>query len=280
VAAIGILAGGIAGGAAAGGLDAAMTAGGCVWCGIGKGAVLGGIAALPFVFAPAAAGYGLMAGLGAISGAASYAADCLAFGHQWDTVEFVEAVALSAALTVVGKFVMGKLIRGRAVRITRAADKPLEPTNPKKATHGHGHEEHGAQTTDAQQAQRVRDGTKPSGKPGSPAPKASKFDSPEQETEALRLSRGKLNSDIKDGKVPKLDPNGEPHRETVSVQTDDPNGFGSQTVRAKNPNGTNMKDANGDFVPQKNPVPLKSAKVVYEYVPSTDSWEPVTYFPE
>ena len=49
---------------------------------------------------------------------------------------------------------------------------------------------------------------------------------------------------------------------------------------AKNPNGTNMKDANGDFFPQKDPTPLKAAKVIYEYAPSTDSWEPVTYFTE
>ena len=67
----------------------------------------------------------------------------------------------------------------------------------------------------------------------------------------MRLSRKQLNSDIKDGKVPKFDPNGEPHREPVPVRTDDPNGFGSRTVRAENPDGTNMKDANGDFVPQK-----------------------------
>lgn len=137
-----------------------------------------------------------------------------------------------------------------------------------------------APSTDAEQAQRVRDGTKPSGKSGKPAPKASKFDSPEQEAEALRLGRKQLNSDLDSGNVPKRTASGEPNRHEVRVSTNDPDGFGSQTVRAKNPDGTNMKDANGDFVPQKNPTPLKSATVVYEYVPSTDSWEPVTYFPE
>lgn len=280
VAAISVLAGGIAGGAAAGGLDAAMTVGGCVWCGIGKGAVLGGIAALPFAFAPAAAGYGLVAGLGAIGGAASYAADCLAFGHKWDTGEFVEAVALSAALTVAGKFVMGRLIRGRAVRITEAADKPLEPTNPNKSTEGHGHADHGAQTTEAQQGQRIKDGTTPSGRQANAPSKTSKFNSPEQEAEALRLGRKGMDANAANG-YPPYDPvTGEPNRCPVDVTTNDPEGFGSQTTRAKNPDGTNMRDANGDYVPVTNPTPLSGAKIIYEYVPSTGKWEPVTYYPQ
>ena len=70
-----LIAGGIAGGAAAGGLDAAMTEGGCVLCGMAKGALIGGIASLPFAFLPATAGYLAFAGVGALSGAIGYGLD-------------------------------------------------------------------------------------------------------------------------------------------------------------------------------------------------------------
>jgi hypothetical protein len=194
--------------------------------------------------------------------------------------EFVKTVALSAALTVAGKFIMGRLIRGRATRITEAADKPLEPTNPNKSTEGHGHADHGAQTTDAQQGQRIKDGTTPSGRQANAPSKTSKFNSPEQEAEALRLGRKDMDAKAANG-YPPYDPvTGEPNRCPVDVTTNDPDGFGSQTTRAKNPDGTNMRDANGDYVPVTNPTPLSGAKVIYEYVPSTGKWEPVTCYPQ
>lgn len=284
VGAIALVAGGIAGGAASGGLDAAMTEGGCVLCGMSRGAVVGGLASLPFLFAPAGAGLAMIAGLGAASGAIGYFADLALEGGTFDASHFAVAVGAGAVLGAFAEFAVGRFLRTRAKRTTARADKPLEPTNPKKAKQGHGHDEHGWQTTDAQQEQRIRDGTKPSGQQGRPAEKVSRFDTPEQEAEALRLGREQLDRDIADGKVAKYDPTpsepNRPTRHTVEVTTTESEGFGSQWSRKRNPDGTAMKDANGSFVPEKWGTPPRTAKLVYEYVPSTDTFEPVTYYPQ
>lgn len=103
-----IIAGGIAGGAAAGGLDAAMTEDGCVWCGIGKGALIGGLAALPFAFLPASAGYLAFAGVGAASGAIGYFADLGLNGGDFSWGGLGTAVALGAGFGVAGKFISGR----------------------------------------------------------------------------------------------------------------------------------------------------------------------------
>lgn len=50
-------------------------------------------------------------------------------------------------------------------------------------------------------------------------------------------------------------------------------------MRAKDTNGNNIRDSNGNFVPVKDPTILKQAKIIYEYVPSKNTWEPVTYYP-
>jgi len=158
------------------------------------------------------------------------------------------------------------------------ADQPLEPINPNKAKHGHGHAEHGSQTTPIQQEHRIVTGVKPSGEQGNPTSKASKFLTPEAEVEALDRGREKLEQEIKDHNIPKM-VNGEPNRHAVMVESNKHEGFGERWVRAKGSNGKNLKNEDGSFIPQKDPVKLNKAKLIYEYVPSKNKWETVTYFP-
>ena len=76
------------------------------------------------------------------------------------------------------------------------ADRPLEPVVPYKSTRGHGHAEHGSGTTMAQQENRIRSGTTPSGGAGKAPSRASRFGTLELETEALTKGRQQLNSDL------------------------------------------------------------------------------------
>jgi len=158
------------------------------------------------------------------------------------------------------------------------ADQPLEPINPNKAMHGHGNAEHGSQTTQIQQERRIVTGVKPSGELGNPTSKASKFLTPEAEIEALDKGRAKLEQEIKDQNIPTII-NGEPNRHAVMVESNKREGFGERWIRAKDSSGKNLKNENGSFIPQKDPVKLNKAKLIYEYVPSKNKWETVTYFP-
>ncbi|WP_227681245.1 beta strand repeat-containing protein [Psychrobacter alimentarius] len=167
----------------------------------------------------------------------------------------------------------------RAKNTVSNADQPLEPINPNKANKGHGHDEHGYQVTSVQQETRIETGIKPSGITGAPTGKASNFLTPELEAEALGRGRSELNNSIKENNIPKYDTNGEPNRHPVVVDTNNSNGFGERWVRAKDANGRNIRDSNGNFVPIKDPAILKHAKIIYEYVPSQNTWEPVTYYP-
>jgi RHS repeat-associated protein len=136
-AAIGLtMAVGAVAGAVGFGLDAAMTDGGCVWCGIKKGVVLGSIGALPFAAAiliagPAALGTGIVWGLGAVSGAISYASDCLFYDHPWNTWEFVKTVGISAVSAGVFKYLGGKLAQ---LRTPPKAPPPDTTTTPQPKT--------------------------------------------------------------------------------------------------------------------------------------------------
>jgi RHS repeat-associated protein len=105
-------------GAAGFGVSAAMTKGGCVWCGIKEGAVIGAIGALPFVAAivlagPAAIGVGVMAGIGGASGALSYTSDWLLYDHPWSTTDFLITVGVSAATAGIMKYAGGKIAARR-----------------------------------------------------------------------------------------------------------------------------------------------------------------------
>lgn len=167
----------------------------------------------------------------------------------------------------------------RAKNTVSNADQPLEPVNPNKANKGHGHDEHGYQVTPVQQETRIETGIKPSGATGAPTGKASNFLTPELEAEALGRGRSELNNSIKENNVPNYDANGEPNRHAVVVNTNNSSGFGERWVRAKDDNGSNIRDSNGNFVPIKDPTILKNAKIIYEYVPSKNTWDPVTYYP-
>jgi hypothetical protein len=166
--------------------------------------------------------------------------------------------------------------RRRAERTLSQADQPLEPVNPNKSTHGHGHGDHGYQTTTAQQSNRIRTNITPSGRTGTPTSKASHFNSPEAEAEVLGTARSKFRS----LNISPFDAAGEPARYIIWVETRHPSGFGQQIVKQKDSAGKVIIDTSGKPLTIINPVPLKKAKVIFEYVPSTRQWQPVTYYPE
>jgi len=166
----------------------------------------------------------------------------------------------------------------RAALTTAKADQPLEPIRPGRATVGHGNAEHGAHTSDYQQAMRVANGTLPSGAKGRPVPAASKFSSYTLEAEALNRGRRQLEIDLRTKSIPEM--NGlEPNRHTVTVTTNEPGGFGVRWIRSKDALGKDIKDSLGNFVPKQDATILNKAKIIYEYVPSKKTWEPVTYYP-
>ena len=174
-----------------------------------------------------------------------------------------------------------KAQRQRAIDAVLKADQPLEPTNPKKATHGHGHADHGYQVTPSQQGDRIRTGITPSGRKGQKVSKASSFHSPESEAEALGRAHKQLGTDLGSGSVPKYDSAGEPNRHKVTVATNRKDGFGYQEVKQKDPaTGKVLKDSSGAIMTHTDPKPISKAVVIFEYVPSTDKWEALTYYPK
>jgi hypothetical protein len=167
----------------------------------------------------------------------------------------------------------------RAANRAARADQPLEPVNPQKSTHGHGHSSHGYQTTAMQQGQRIRTGITPAGSAGKPVGKASHFHSPKAEAEALGRARKVLDQDIQTGAVSPYDVNGEPTRHRIYVETHRKDGFGYQVIKQKNSSGKVLKDSADLPLTMTDPVPLYRAIVIFEYVASKNNWEPLTYFP-
>jgi hypothetical protein len=170
--------------------------------------------------------------------------------------------------------------RRRAKQTTGSADQPLEPVNPDKAQHGHGHGDHGHQTTAEQQGERIRTGITPSGRAGKPVSKASHFHAPEAEAEAIGRARRQLKADRESGAVSNFDEAGEPARHSITVPTNRKDGYGHRVVKQKDASGAVIKDASNKPLTTTDPTPLRQAKVVWEYVPSKNQWHPVTYFPE
>jgi hypothetical protein len=185
----------------------------------------------------------------------------------------------------------------RAANRTSRADQALENPLPNASRHGHGHADHGYQTTDVQQGDRIRTGIPPSGRTNAPAvSKTSKFNSPRSEAEALGRGEGKLETDIANGLIPAnkrfpdpvtgkptyVDPTiGAPTRHKISVTTDDPNGFGYKIVKQKDPiTGQVLRDVAGQPLTIADPTKIKSATIIWEYVPSQGIWHPVTYYPQ
>jgi hypothetical protein len=184
--------------------------------------------------------------------------------------------------------------RERAEETVRRADQPLENPNLNKAQHGHGHAWHGSQTTEAQQAERVRTGVTPTGEVRKAPGRASRYSSPQAEAEALGRGRRALQSALKAGtederftdaagQVTHVNPaTGEPARHTTVVPTNRPEGYGtSQVVRRHAPPSDQvLKDASGQRVAQPSSTPLPNAAVHWEYVKSTGEWRRVTSYPE
>ncbi|WP_298771761.1 DUF6531 domain-containing protein [uncultured Shewanella sp.] len=190
-------------------------------------------------------------------------------------MEWVDPLGLSGCPKSEWK---AKNSRDRASKTVENADQTLEPNNPRKAQHGHGHAEHGSQTTASQQENRIVTGIKPSGEQGAPTSKASKFITPQAEAEALGRGRRQLNDDLMNQNIPTMTADG-PNRHAVTVNTNNPEGYGERWIRSKDSSGRNLRDSQGNFIPEKDDVKLAQAKLIYEYVPSTSKWEPVTYFP-
>jgi hypothetical protein len=189
--------------------------------------------------------------------------------------------------------------RVRAERAVSQVDRPLDNPNPAMAQHGHGHADHGYQTTDAQQAIRVQTGATPGGRTlsngSSPPPpnRAARFSSAAAEAEALGRGRRALEADLQDGQVHQytdpvsggptyVDPATRgPVRHPVNVTTNHPRGFANSSYVPQKDPITNLpvQDATGKRIPVRDAMSLRRARVVWEYVPSTDVWRPVTYFP-
>ncbi len=74
-----------------------------------KGAGVGALAALPFVFLPATAGVAAYAAVGAGSGLIGYAGDVLATGQPWNWNHAAIAIALGAGTAGLGRYVAGRL---------------------------------------------------------------------------------------------------------------------------------------------------------------------------
>lgn len=79
-----------------------------------KGAGIGALAALPFVFLPATAGIAAYAGVGAGSGLIGYAGDVLANGQPWNWNHALIAMAIGAGTAGLGRYVAGRFFTPRA----------------------------------------------------------------------------------------------------------------------------------------------------------------------
>jgi hypothetical protein len=177
--------------------------------------------------------------------------------------------------------------RERAERTVNAADQPLENPAANAAQEGHGHAWHGNQTTEADQITRVETGVTPTGEVRNPPNSASHFSSPQAEAEALGRGRRELQADLDagagglefpdaNGNPTYVRPNGSPVRRTIDVATNRPGGFGTSVDV-----GPGAAPAPGmpTRIGYPNPAPISDARVIYEYVPSTGQWQPVTYYP-
>ncbi|KRA59182.1 hypothetical protein ASD79_10795 [Caulobacter sp. Root655] len=115
-----LLAAGAAAGAAAGMVNEALNQETfCLHCillaGL-KGAAVGAIASVPFMFLPAAAGYAAFAGVGGLSGFIGYAADwAMTPGAEWSWKSAAIATGLGAVLGPAAKYVGGRIAARRPV---------------------------------------------------------------------------------------------------------------------------------------------------------------------
>jgi hypothetical protein len=180
----------------------------------------------------------------------------------------------------------------RAQNTTSKTDQPLENPRANAAQEGHGHSDHGYQTTDTQHGDRIRTRVTPSGRVGKPVSKSSKFNSPQSEAEAAGRGRTALEKDLANGNIVDTYPDpvtgkptyidpatGAPTRHTVSVTTNKPDGFGYKIVKQKDASGNVLRDASNQPLTTADPTPVRNATVAWEYVPSKGEWHIVTHYP-
>jgi hypothetical protein len=180
----------------------------------------------------------------------------------------------------------------RAQNTVSKTDQPLENPRANAAQEGHGHSDHGYQTTDTQHGDRIRTRVTPSGRVGKPVSKSSKFNSPQSEAEAAGRGRTALEKDLANGNVVDTYPDpvtgkptyidpatGAPTRHTVSVTSNKPNGFGYKIVKQKDAAGNVLRDASNQPLTTADPTPVRNATVAWEYVPSKGEWHIVTHYP-
>ncbi len=152
-------------------------------------------------------------------------------------------------------------------------DQPLDNPHPQAASEGHMHADHGAHTTDAQQAHRIETGVTPGGRVAKPPRTSTRFRTPEAELEAVGRARRQLDL----ASPPTTKSNGDPNRHIVIVSSADPRGFASgYHERRIDATGKPILRADGSRVSGYRPGILRRAKVIFEWVPSTRKWEVVT----
>ncbi|MGE5182891.1 MAG: hypothetical protein ACM31C_12545 [Acidobacteriota bacterium] len=192
----------------------------------------------------------------------------------------------------------------------------FDPLTQEPTEFGHGHDAHGFQTTQDQQATRVETGLYPqeqgfigpltqeqaqaqARRMQNPAREASRFGSAEQEAAALTQGRAALEAEIarrqaaraKKGQTwDEFDKNGDPLTIPVKVRTADPAGFGppGERVVTGTPDVTDppLLDGNGQRQSEtKTSGPSMGAHIAWKWVPNPPpmvggEWRPYTYYPE
>ena len=110
---VAIVLAGIAAGAVGAGLNEALNQETfcfpCILKAMARGGLVGGIAALPFAFLPAAAGIAAYMGVGGLSGGMGYTADFLLGGHPWSWQDFGTAVGVGALTAGAGRYLGPKI---------------------------------------------------------------------------------------------------------------------------------------------------------------------------
>lgn len=267
---------------------------------IGKAALLGGaiggasaglgflaassVAAAAGVTSLAKASIGVLMGIGAVDGAVSAVAQTCLEAKAYDKMvsgwDIAGSALIGAGLGAVTMGVGGLVSRRLAKRAeAELAEREAMAAKARLDSHynakaeaesysGHGHDRHGAQTSMREQTQRVQTGEAPDGN-RAPTAKATKFDTHEKEIEAVQKARAKNPGQGK----PKLRADGKPNRDVVVVD-DGPEGFGDGVEVQRLPNG--------EPVPGRPVQPTgrqPNARVIFEYNPKSDTWEPLTQFP-
>ncbi|OJH33466.1 RHS repeat domain-containing protein [Cystobacter ferrugineus] len=99
----------------------------CILKAMGRGALIGAVASLPFAFLPATAGVLAFMGAGAASGAIGYIGDWLTNpGAEWSWSDFGWSVGLGAVTAGAGRYIAGKYTQWRARgKVFREDNKPF-----------------------------------------------------------------------------------------------------------------------------------------------------------